>query len=284
MTADSYQSTPESVDRALSSWRQGDCALGEHWFAHRLEKSLPITKAGKFAAEEDVDLAEEQVPGLVVVTQTCDVVRPCVERPYIEVCPLVEVDELRLNEIRKAKRPNYAFVPQLAERCLVASLDLVMTVEKPLVATWTRTPGWSSDEDARTFAHALGRKRTRFAFPDDFVVLAKKLQERLVEKHQKNSDEGRALRALREIRVLAAPSWEDDEIDITLYFIPNNEDNEFEGKEWSIFLQKWLALVPSAGRFKISGIVGSLNDLTAQDYVDSDPLDLDHLTLSGEPA
>jgi hypothetical protein len=48
---------------------------------------------GRVAAEADADLAKQQVLGLVVVTQSCDVVRSCTERPYVEVCPLVEVDD-----------------------------------------------------------------------------------------------------------------------------------------------------------------------------------------------
>jgi hypothetical protein len=40
-----------------------------------------------------------------------------------------------------------------------------------------------------------------------------------------------------------------------------------------------LKLVPESGRFtKIYGHVTTLEDLRASDYVDSDPLDLDHLS------
>lgn len=80
-----------TVDRALRDWRQGDCVLGEHWFAHRVDPSVAVTEAARAAAEAGLDLAESRVGGLVVATQTCDMVRSCVERPYVEVCPLVEV-------------------------------------------------------------------------------------------------------------------------------------------------------------------------------------------------
>lgn len=74
---DEPQPRVASVDSALAPWRQGDCAVGEQWFVHRLEKSFPVTEAGRVAGELDAELAEEQVLGLVVVTQTCDVVRSC---------------------------------------------------------------------------------------------------------------------------------------------------------------------------------------------------------------
>lgn len=284
MTADSDQDPrAASVDDALSSWRQGDCVLGEHWFAHRLDKSFTVTDAGRVAADADADLAEQQVLGLVVITQTCDIVRSCTERPYVEVCPLVEVDDDRLREVQRGRRPAYGFVPLVADRKLVADLDRVMTVEKPVVAGWERTPGWGTDAEARSFALALARKRVRFAFPDDFTSLVRKLQKRLEEKHDRESVEGRALRGLREIRVSASPSWDDAPCTLTFFFVRNGEDVDFEGKSWSTFVEAWLKLAPESGRFtKIYGQVTTLEDLRASDYVDSDPLDLDHLSSRDE--
>jgi hypothetical protein len=221
-----------AVDQALAAWRQGDCVLGEQWFGHRLEPSFPVTETGRAAAASDAnaDLAEERVAGLVVVTQTCDVVRSCIDRPYIEVCPLVEVDEERLREIQAGRRPAYGFMPLLARCRFVADLDRTMTVEKPVVAKWERTPGWSTDAQARAFSGALARKRFRFAFPDDFTALTKKLQNRLAEKHGRESPEGRALRALAEIRVHAAPSWDDPTVTLTFWFVRHDEDIDFEGE------------------------------------------------------
>ncbi|NMQ29139.1 hypothetical protein E4Q23_16055 [Candidatus Accumulibacter phosphatis] len=268
-----------SIDHILAAWRQGDCALGEHWFVHRLDKSIAVTDAGRVAAEAGADLAEQEVPGFVVVTQTCDVVRSCAERPFVEICPLVEVDDDRLREIQRGRRPAYAFVVLLSARRLVADLDRVMTVEKPLVATWERTPGWSTDAEARAFALALSRKRVRFAFPDDFTALARKLQSRMANKHEKNTDEGHGLRALREIRVLASPSWDAPQVDIFFWFVRNESDADAEGKNWADLLKEWLKLVPTTGRFKsIEGQVLTLPDMNAGEYVDSDPLDLDHLS------
>lgn len=268
-----------SVDDALAAWRQGDCVLGGHWFAHRLNKSFAVTDVGRVAAAADVDLAEQEVPGFVVVTQTCDIVRSCAERPFVEVCPLVEVDVDRLREIQQGRRPAYAFVPRLLARKLVADLDRVMTLEKPLMATWERTPGWRTDAEGRAFALALSRKRVRFAFPDDFTVLVGKLQRRLVNKHEKNTDEGRGLRALDEIRVHASPSWDAPQVDIFFWFVRDEGDADFEGKNWGELLKEWLKLVPTTGRFKsIEGQVVTLQDMNAGEYVDSDPLDLDHVS------
>lgn len=270
-----------SIDTILASWRQGDCVLGSQWFAHRIAKWSVVAEARDALAQTDADLVETEVPGFIVVTQTCDIVRSCAERPFIELCPLVEVDNHRLEEIKRCRRPAYAFVPLLSERRLVADLDRVMTAEKPFVATWERTPGWETDTEARAFAAALSRKRMRFAFPDDFSALAKKLLGRLSDKHEKNTDEGRGLRTLSEIRVQASPSWDADKVDIFFWFLREEGNLDFEGKNWADLLREWLSLVPAMGRFHtVSGQVTTLEDMTAREYVDSDHLDLDYVSLT----
>ena len=271
----------QSVDTALAQWRQGDCVLGEHWFLHRTDGSFAVTEAGKAAVAGNGDIAEQEVAGLVVVTQTCEVVRSCLDRPFVEVCPLVRVSQEHLHEVQRGRRPAYGFVPALAAQQLVADLDRVMTVEKPLVATWQRLAGCRDDTEVRIFSQALARKRIRFAFSDDFTALVRKLQLRLIDKHDKHSIEGRSLRALREIRVHASPTWGDNRIDIFFWFIRHEIDVEFEGESWDTLLQHWLKLVPPSGRFHaVEGQVVTLDDMTATDYVESDPLDLDHLSAS----
>lgn len=213
MTARSHDEKRDFVDAALSHWRQGDCVVGEQWFVHRLAPDIPLTEEAADAASQGVDLAEAEVRGFLVPSQTCDIVRSCVERFYVEVAPLAEVGAGELRTIERGRRPRYAFVPGLKERNLVGDLDRVMTVEKAVVASWERTAGCATDQETRYLAQALVRKRIRFAFPNDFTSFAGKLQSRLQDKHGKQSDEGEALRALREIRVRVAPSWDGDPVD-----------------------------------------------------------------------
>ncbi len=273
-----------AIDKALTPWRQGDCVLGEHWFLFRIALNAPITEEAAQAAVEGVDAGEADVRGFMVATQTCDIIRSCADRHFVEVCPLEEVDANKLDEIQRGRRPNYAFISGVAENALVADLDRVMTVEKAVLASWDRVQGCHDDDEVRRLAMALARKRSRFAFPDDFVKLASKLQDRMSSKHSKESDEGRALRALREIRVRATPSWDADHIEITLLFIPNKDEPNFDKQGWAQYLEAWLDRVPESGRFEtIVGLIQTLDDLTARDYVESDPLDLDHLSRPATP-
>lgn len=269
----------QKVDAALEEWRQGDFVLGEQGFVYRIDPQLPITEESLDAGAEGSDLVESMVRGFVVVTQTCDIVRSCSKRPFVEVVPLVEVDEQRLNEIQRGRIPQYAFIPGCTEHFLVADLDRVMTVEKAVIAGWERKSGCQNDQDVRALGKALARKRVRFAFPDDFTEWTKKLQDQFKKKHGKFSPEGEALRSLREIRVRAAPSWNDSEIQLMFWFIRHEEQVQFQGTTWDILLQQWLKLIPQSERFQfVDGQVVTLEDITAKDYVESDALDLDHLS------
>lgn len=272
----------QEVDTALKEWSQGDCVLGEQWFVYRFNLQRPLTAESANVAQEQVELAESEVKGFAVITQTCDIVRSCKDRPFIELAPLVEViDEKRLHEIQRSRRPQYAYIPGVAQFNLVADLDRVMTVEKAVIAEWERIPGCQNDGDIRALRQALARKRIRFAFPDDFIRFASKLQKRMQDKHDKASNEGEALRALREIRVRAEPSWNAQEVTLMFWFIRHEEQIQFQGIGWDQFLEKWLELIPESGRFQnVEGLVIALEDMTAKEYVESDPLDLDHLSSS----
>lgn len=269
----------QAIDTTLLEWYQGDCVLGEHWFIYRFNPQRPLTSDSADVAKEETDLAESEVKGFAIVTQTCDIVRSCNERPFVEIVPLVEVDEQQLHDVQRSRRPQYAYIPGVAGLNLVADLDRIMTVEKAVVAEWERKPGCLSDDEIRALGQALTRKRARFAFPDDFTDFARKLQNRLRDKHDKATDEGEALRALREIRVRAEPSWNSSEIRLIFWFIRDEDQNQFKGVGWYQFLNQWLQLIPESGRYKnVEGSVVALEGMTAKEYVESDPLDLDHLS------
>jgi hypothetical protein len=167
-----------------------------------------------------------------------------------------------------------------------ADLDRIITVEKTLLARWTRTPGWSTDQEARRFGQAVGRKYARPAFPDDLAISLTKLVGRIRDKHDKASDEGTALRALEQIRVTGTPSWSSDAIEVFLTFAPETRaiaDSVMSGEAWDELVDAWLALCEPSGVVRgVDGALIPLDELTAREYVDSDRLDLDHLSSHGE--
>jgi hypothetical protein len=282
-----------AVDRTLARWRQGDLVLaagdGEDMeFLHQADLSLPLTAEAAFQAREAAQAGEAetlvgiatQVPGFAVLTQTCDIVRSCRSRPFIELAPLVRADEPMRTEISKGLRPAYAWLPGAAAHGLVIDLDRVMTVEKATLATRPRTEGWTDEGDLRTFAKALARKRDRFAFPDDFNRLIKPLSERIKDKYGKLSPEGQMTLRVRQIRIRAAPSWGTvGRIEILPIFVI--EDGVLVDERSALRQQilSWCARIPASPHYEVlPPLVASRDDLSARDIDESDQLDLDHLS------
>ena len=263
------------IDDVLRDWRQGDIALEADLFVEMHAGTKPGSGP---------DVITTDVRGIVVLTQTCDIVRTCVERQWVEVAPLVAIpDAALMASIERLARPNYALVPTLRSDRLVADLDRSMTVEKALLASWRRTPGWHTDEEERRFREALARKRSRPAFDDDFIGAIRPLSTRLKKSHGKDSPAGRATDTLSEIRVQPSPSWSNPDVEVFVWFIrdPSEDDS---GIDWVAHVETWLGLIGRKGRFQhFEGVATTLEDMTARQYVDSDRLDLDQLSRSGEP-
>jgi hypothetical protein len=272
--ADDVQS--DSIDAAMGNWRQGDCVLeGEHAFV--------FWSADKQVAEEtgaSEGAAAIEVAGFVVITQSCDVVRAFGDRPYVTVSPLVRIEDEKERElIRGGYQPNFVWVPGVAGQMLVADLDRQMTVSKAVVAKWKRVEGCTSEPERRSFTRAVARKYSRFAFPDNFRPVVSKLRDRLRQKHDKASAEGDAIAKVTEIRVSAAPIWDATEIELTFWFVCH-EPGAAAAVRKSNFVEKWMELLRLSAPYTKEPIpmVVALEDMTAADYLYSDPLDLDHLS------
>jgi hypothetical protein len=85
---------------------------------------------------------------------------------------------------------------------------------------------------------------------------------RMSQKYDKGSDERRALRALREIRTRAAPSWDAHTVHLMFWFIRNKDQPTFATRGWDVLLEAWLARAPAKRRFaNVDGAVLTLDYL-----------------------
>ena len=261
----------EDVDNQLKRWRQGD-------FSRDCQRFVFVETSDPYGVS--CYDAEHGIQGMVVLTQTCDIVRSATERPFIEVCPLVALTEEKYALAAKGKSPRYAVVPGTQDNRLVADLDRVMTVHKCVVAGWNREQGCNSDDDRIRFAQALERKRGRFAFPNDFSEGIAKLRGHIFDKYRKlGSPAGEAYRNLEEIRVRAAPNWESDEVELTFYFIISLSTNR---STIAPHIEDILKKIALPGKYKFSCppyYIATLDDLTARDYQESVSLNFEILSL-----
>jgi hypothetical protein len=121
-----------AIDKRLKVWNQGDVVLGDRVpFVHLADYNQPITPGSEEAAKGDqsggdpLGTVVTTVAGIVVTTQSCEIVRSCRDQPFVKVAVLQEVDSRFLETVRKGRRPRYAFIPGVADRSLVANLDAV---------------------------------------------------------------------------------------------------------------------------------------------------------------
>lgn len=219
--------------------------------------------------------------GLVVVSQSCDIVRECSKSECVEVGPIVLIeDDSALEEIRKRRRTRYAYLPGLADRKLVADLERTMTVEKAVVAGWSRIAGCTTDRERATFAEALARKRRRFAFPDGFNAGLRRFRDRIKRAEGKATPEGLLIVALDEIRVQASPNWEGAKVTVFFWFLAEREKiTDFDAARGIV--QGWMSAVNLSGAFVLAepafGIVEP-QDMTVDQYQTSYALDYDDIS------
>lgn len=273
----------DDTDRATAKWRQGD-VIDLRLISWLALPDSPLTAHAALATnsdDSDVAVLLAEAEALVVLTQTCDIVRTCRERPHVELARLVKLSEPSASEARRGARPRFAPVPGVGADAFV-DLDVVVTAEKSMLARASRTLGLPSEADQRRFARGVGRAYSRFAFPDDLTVALRGLVGRIRDKHDRDSPEGRALGALEEIRITGSPSWSGDLIDTFLTFAPPTRevaDTVLSQEEWDEIVDQWLRRAEPFGVIRsVDGSMIPLDEFTAREYVDSDPLDLDYLS------
>ena len=268
------------VDNHTQLWRQGDIVeLGAlAWFA---EPRLALTSQSAASSGDELSSIIADIGQLAIVTQTCDIVRGCRQRPFILLAPIVKLSEPTAGEARRGTRPRYVPVPGHGENSFI-DLDYVVTAEKSLLLKFTPKRGLPDEQSQRWFGTGVARVFSRFAFPDDLSYALRGLVNRVKGKHARNSPEGRALESLEEIRIIGTPSWEAKEIDVFILFSPATRLEATEvitDDEWDKHINKWLERAKPHGVIRsVDGAMIPLDELTAREYLDSDPLDLDHLS------
>jgi hypothetical protein len=283
----------KQVTDSLQEWRQGDCVVSPVNFFYYYDTDRPISPAAEQTQteareetenEDDLDpIIVEEVMGLVVLTQTCDLVGDAKRKPFVEVAPILKANSpAHYNQISSGYFPRLVNIPLLRNELVVADLDRVMTIEKPVLTKHTRVRGCGTDEERRKFSEALSRKRARSALPNDFNDTIKTLTERWKEKHEKQTAEGKMLRSLKEIRVQPSSSWDSEKVTVRFWFIEEPSSSEEDGDVRAAAekqIEQWLLIPKTEGtRFKFESWFGSYRDMGADEYIYSDRLDYDHLS------
>lgn len=299
------------VDSAANTWRQGD-VFEETAIVHYALGSHPLTEgaarnAGPSAVLHRLDLA-------VVISQTCEVVRSCVERPLVHVAAVVALSGQELDEALRGWRPRYVHLPWVGDDRF-ADLELQGAVEKSVLLHSNLARRCPDTASASKFGMGLGRHRARFAFPDDLAPTLRPLVNRLREKARKSTPQGRRIDEVWEIRVRADPDWDAAQQSIELVFLvdprslpPQPVESELPASihsqiqsldvqrlaellddqaldagsrnvTWQRLADAWSSFAKPAGSIvEVSGVAVPINEFTRFDEFTAPQLDLDYLS------
>ena len=143
--------------------------------------------------------------GVVILSQTCDVVLP--DRLTVVAAPLVRLSGDVLKQATKGGRPRYVAVPAAGADAFV-DLDVIETLDKGiLVETPVTAEVGVADADIRRFGQRVARRFGRFPFPDEVVPWLTPLTDVVTGKYGKATGEALALEQVVELRVEATGGW-----------------------------------------------------------------------------
>ncbi|MEU2620893.1 hypothetical protein ABZ642_22615 [Streptomyces sp. NPDC007157] len=163
---------------------------------------------------------EEPTPeGVVVVTQTCDLVLR--KRPTLHVARIISLNDIDAKPARNGRQPNLVHIPELGEKSF-ADLTFVATLDKSILSQVSARPGVLQIDDVRRFGQRVGRRFSRFAFPDEVVPWLRPLQ-KIVEGKDGNLDSpvGWALDHVVSLRLECEEGWKTTPYALTLCVVLN---------------------------------------------------------------
>ncbi|UNK45666.1 hypothetical protein [Arthrobacter sulfonylureivorans] len=142
------------------------------------------------------------------------------KNPSVSVARIVELRGDELRRASKGESPRYIAIPQ-AGASLFADLETVATVSKSALPHFEISHGLDplNSVQIRTFARSIGRRYSRFAFPDEVVPWLAPLRGVITSKYSRqNSALGQVLQEIVELRV-EANSWHQPHRQLILHVI-----------------------------------------------------------------
>jgi hypothetical protein len=214
--------------------------------------------------------------GLVILTQSCDIVRDHAHRPFVQVAGLVPATDGEIARAIAGETPSRIYMEKLQGMGLLIDLDVSATVTKESVSKWPRVCGCETDEQQRRFSAALGRHRQRFAFPNEFNELVKPVRRWMESKRSAASPFGNFVRAIKEVRI-RTDNWEKPQ-SLEFILLLNEEVPEAEKRDWdkAISTLQGKAIHEAYPAAEFSMI--TYDDISAREYLTSDRLDWDGLS------
>ena len=165
--------------------------------------------------------------GAVILSQTCDLAQS--NRHSVQVSPLAQLDGTDAADAARENRPRFAPVwddaageDEAAAPVGFADLEVIATWTKSRLAQERQVPAsWHTSVNTRRFGRAVGRRFSRFAWPDNVQPWLRPLETVLQKRYNEATQAtGRVVADLMEVRA-EADDWNNPDAHISLHFIFN---------------------------------------------------------------
>ena len=186
------------------------------------DAAWPLDELSRSAADEAggdaLVVVPEPVDRVVLLTQTCDLQVTEPGARLCQVAPVVDRGVTFAHEAARGRRPGWADVPWHSPSS-VADLSRITTVERSVLVE-AASVGRPETAAARFhFAETVSRHFTRAALPDPIVDVLRPVLQRMKDKHDKQSPEGRCIGLVATLRVEAYPDLDDAAPTLTLLVV-----------------------------------------------------------------
>ncbi|CAN5166940.1 hypothetical protein BH09ACT5_BH09ACT5_03810 [soil metagenome] len=154
--------------------------------------------------------------GVVIVSQTCDVVQPKIRTLVVAV--VRKLSHEKAAEAANGSQPRYVPLPRLGVNYF-ADLDHIATIAKSEVMRLDVQQGLSDHvSEARKFSARVGRRYSRYAFPDVVAPWLSPLRSIVSSRATAEDALKKAADLILELRVQPT-SWDEVPVDLTLHVI-----------------------------------------------------------------
>lgn len=156
--------------------------------------------------------------GVAIVSQTCDIVLE--NRPNISVAAIRFLTGSDAKKARDGAQSRYVEIPFYHADAFI-DLEYIATIEKPKLTDFLATQGVDQKDanEVRRVGLAIGRRFSRFAFPDEVNPWLRPLSSEIRKKYDRvTSPLGRALQELVEVRIESA-DWTSRPLNLIVHVI-----------------------------------------------------------------
>jgi hypothetical protein len=190
------------------------------------DAAWPLDDSSEEAAAETsgtgLVVVPEAVDVVVLLTQTCDIQSTTTEERHCQVAPVLDRGSTFARETSRGRRPGWVALPWYTPTA-VAELSRITTLERSVIVDVQSLGRPTTSREQLHFAEAVSRHFTRPALPDDVVTVLRPFLERMKERHDRASNEGRCIEQIATLRLEAVPDLNAPTFDLTILVVLETE-------------------------------------------------------------